>query len=143
MRVYHADHGVIEALIAALVATVSKPGFFAFTADLPADAPSLRNALYGPASGDAPVHERDVHYKRRTMDRPPSRMIGFESRPTRQVTIIGNLGPSGVDDPETAVFTCYGGPLAEREPGDPSLEPGSPEHQAAVKFWAAHALASG
>jgi hypothetical protein len=139
VRVYHADHGVSQALMAWAVAAAApaEGGFFLRTLTLPEGEADLLNGLYGPASGDAPVPEGEVTWRRRSEDRPPSRIAaGRPKRPTRLVTIIGVASPDGV-----TVFTCYGGPAAEREPGDASLQ-GDPDGLArATAFWAEHALA--
>ena len=143
VKCYHADHGVSEATmlwaleqeIGANVAQIAR-GFFLLTLTLPDGHADLRNSLYGPASGDEPVDESRVHYRRRTPDRPESRMVSEPARPTRLLTIIGTIDEDGV-----TVYTAHGGPAAEREPGDPTLTAGTPEHDAAVAFWAQHALA--
>lgn len=138
-RVFHADHGVSPGLIAWAVesAAPAEGGFFLRTLALPDGEPDLLNGLYGPASGDGPVEEGEVIWRRRSEDRPPSRIaVGRPKRPTRLVTIIGVASPDGV-----TVFTCYGGPAAEREPGDPSLAGDAAALERARAFWAEHALA--
>jgi len=131
---FHADHGISEDTIRWAVETISPSGFFLRTLTLPAGYKDVMNALYGPASGDEPIKESAVHYAKRSPDRPPSRMIAKPSRPTRKITIIG-MAEGG----KVTVFTCYGGPAAEREPADPTLS--DAERSAATAFWAEHALA--
>lgn len=138
-RVFHADHGVSPGLIAwaAESAAPAEGGFFLRTLALPDGEPDLLNGLYGPASGDAPVTEYEVEWRRRSEDRPSSRIaVGRPKRPTRLVTIIGVASTEGV-----TVFTCYGGPAAEREPGDPSLAGDADAQERSRAFWAHHALA--
>lgn len=140
-KIYHADHGVspetIQQIIDRLEEDKKLPaGFFIITTRLPLLAPSIENALYGPRSGDDDVTESEVFYMKRSEDRPPSRMVNLPARETRKVTVIGMNDPDGVN-----VYTIYGGPAAEREPGDPTLT--TPEEkQAAIDFWAVHALAA-
>lgn len=136
MKVHHADHGVTADTLAWALGVIKPTGFFIRTLTLPEEHPDLLNALYGPASGDAPVSESEVHYTQRSEDRPMSRMVARPKRPTRLLTIIGMGG-----DNSPVVFTAYGGPAAEREPGDRGLD--TPEEKAAAEaFWASHALAS-
>ena len=52
------------------------------------------------------------------------------------MTVIGVKGDSPDD---TTIFTAYGGPPAEREPGDKSLS-SDEEREAARAFWRDHAL---
>jgi len=139
MKVYHADHGVSEETLTWAVAQVA-PGFFARTFTLPEGVGDLLNGLYGPASGDLPIPDGEVHMAQRTADRPLSRMVARPARATRLITVVGVAPEAGG---EAVIFTAYGGPLAAREPGDSSLAPGSAEHGEAVAFWATHALASG
>ena len=134
MTVYHSDHGVDQNLLTWALAQVSAPGFFLTTVEIPVEFGDLSNSLHGPASGDAPVAENDVTYVQRSADRPLSRMVARPVRATRLLTVIGIQGESPV------VFTAYGGPAAEREPGDPSLS--ADEKAASAAFWAEHALSS-
>lgn len=135
IKVYHADHGVSKETIKWALKTIRPNGFFLRTLKLPIEHRSLMNALYGPAAGDAPVPESAVFYKKRSADRPASRMIAKPKRKTRLLTLIGMA-----DGDDIEVFTAYGGPAAEREPGDPSMS--SAEQAKAVSFWKKHALAS-
>jgi hypothetical protein len=139
MKVYHADHGVSETLLAwaGAPAAPAEGGFFLRTLTIPDGEADLLNGLYGPASGDAPVGDGEVFMAVRSQDRPPSRMVRRPKRPTRLVTIIGVAAPD-----EVTVFTCYGGPAAEREPGDASLASDPSGAAAAAAFWAEHALAA-
>lgn len=142
-KIFHVDHGVspetLQRVIDLMVREQGRrlvPGLFIYTRPLPEGAPSVENALYGPKSGDAPVAEDRVFYAKRSEDRPESRMIDLPKRLTRTVTVIGVYDPAGV-----TVYTVYGGPAAEREPGDASLKTDA-EKQAAIDFWSVHALAA-
>jgi len=136
VKIFHADHGIQKELMQELVNQIRPSGFFLKTVELPAGVPDVMSAIYGPIAGDDPVEEGTVTYKKRTPDRPLSRMIDKPMRPTRLVTIIGNE----VED-QVTVFTCYGGPAAEREPGDKSLKT-MEEIEASRLFWSEHALSA-
>lgn len=135
IKIHHADHGIPPEVIQALVTQLNPEGFFLKTLPLPEGTPDVLCGIYGPNMGDAPVPEAEVTYKQRTPDRPMSRMVARPQRPVRIVTLIGTTTPEGV-----LVFTCYGGPQAEREPGDPSLQNDPAALEAAKRFWSQHAL---
>jgi len=134
-KVFHADHGVSNEMLQWAVDEIKPTGFFLKTLTLPDQFPDLMNALYGPSSGDEPVSDSAIHMKKRTEDRPESRMVKLPKRATRLLTVIGMAGEDGV-----TIFTAYGGPAAEREPNDPTLK-SDEEKAAASSFWAGHALA--
>lgn len=91
-------------------------------------------ALYGPIMGDAPV--TDAFMQRRGDRAGESRMVRAPLREVRQASIV--VGPH---KGRTVVYTAFGGPVAPREPWDPSLDDsGRAESEA---FWAEHALATG
>lgn len=137
-RIYHADHGIPHMVVLQVIDSLNlQPGFFLRTTTLPEGAPDALNGLYGPKSGDAPVAESEVFYAKRSEDRPDSRMIDLPKRPTRMVTVIGMVEDDGI-----TVYTVYGGPAAEREPGDPSIAGNDELIAAAKKFWSQHALAA-
>jgi hypothetical protein len=99
---------------------------------MPNHLPDVENALYGPLSGDAPVADSEVTLAKRG-DRPwADRMIAKPPRPSRQLTVIGTI----IDGALTA-FTMHGGPLADRNPADPT----NPNPEQSKKFWSQHALA--
>lgn len=133
---YHKDHALTPKHEAAAEAALREGGPGFRIVQVPVEDP-LPSALYGPAAGDQPV--TDAFAKMQTRgDRPqPSRMVQRPSRPSNTMTVIGKVNEDGTVE----VYTAYGGPLAPREPGDPSL---SPEEKAeSEKFWAEHALATG
>lgn len=137
-KIFHADHGIPHFTVLQVIQSLNLPdGFFLRTTELPEGAPDAMNALYGPKSGDAPIPEDRVFYAQRSPDRPPSRMVALPKRPTRTVTAIGMVEPDGV-----TVYTIYGGPSSEREPGDPSIANDPDLIKAAKAFWSKHALAS-
>jgi hypothetical protein len=138
-KIFHADHGIEQTVIQQVIDSLNlQPGFFLKTTTLPEGAPDAMNALYGPASGDAPVTAfDDVFYAIRSEDRPPSRMIDLPKRPTRMVTVIGMVEDDGI-----TVYTIYGGPAAEREPGDPTIANDPELVKSAKAFWSQHALAA-
>jgi hypothetical protein len=83
--------------------------------------------------GDEPVDEREVVRIVRNGRPCESRMIERAMRPVRIMTVI--IGPDGM------LYTAFGGPPAEREPGDPSLAEDPDALRAAQAFWKLHALA--
>jgi hypothetical protein len=134
LTIHHRDHGVPESLVRWALDQIKPSGFFLQTLRIPDSAPDLLNALYGPRAGDRPVLE--ARMGQRSADRPPSRLVDLPPRPTRLLTVIGTATPEGV-----VVFTAHGGPSAEREPGDPSLEGDVGARAASAAFWGQHALA--
>lgn len=131
--IYHGDHDIPPGLIAWVVARQA-PGLFAVTVDTEREYPC---GLFGPAMGDNPIEDGEVTLVKRSPDRPPSRLVPYPRRTRGKITVIGARGATVAT---SQVFTAYGGPLAPREPGDPSLVEGSPEHAESVAFWAQHAL---
>ena len=135
VKCYHADHGVQYETMQWAVEQIRPRGFFLKTLVLPEGHEPLMSNLYGPASGDSPVKGeilvRDVNDEWRGatpfVDAPPRR--------TRLLTVIGEESESQV-----TLYTCYGGPAAERVPSDPSLADDPEGRAAAEKFWAVHAL---
>jgi hypothetical protein len=118
-----------------------RAGFFIETFELPepAEDPSrfvVRCDLYGPRVGDPPVVASAVTWSPRPPREYASRMIDAPARLTRVLTVIA--GPHG-NEP-CVLYTAFGGPLAPKEPLDPTLKPEEQESSAA--FWAEHALAS-
>lgn len=140
----HLDHALTKAQIAYIRATFAdRTGFFIETITLPAALGQVPCNLYGPAMGDAPVAENGsadlppVMYRKRG-DRPyTSRMLVKPSRMVSQVTVIA--GPH--DGAPCVLYTAFGGPLAPKEPADPTLK--DSDRDASVAFWNAHALTTG
>lgn len=135
--VYHADHGINPqqmAYIQSAIVASNPTGFFAMEVKLPRELGLVRNALYGPESGDPPVRESEVEYRPRG-DRPWSdRVVHWPARPIDYVQAIGM--PDQTDPNKIVLFTVYGGPLAPQHPEDP----GNRDVAKSKKFWSEHAL---
>ncbi len=112
-------------------------GFFVRSVSMPPDLPPLESGLYGPAAGDPPVAEADIHWTARPGRQWASRMVDKPPRPTNILTVIA--GPSAPGKDDCILYTVYGGPLAPRELNDPDLRP--EDRAEAEAFWAIHALA--
>jgi uncharacterized protein YjbI with pentapeptide repeats len=132
--VFHADHGVSPAQLDFIKTTLvheAPQGFFIKEIMLPRSLGMARNALYGPAAGDAPVAESATSYRPRG-DRPWSdRVVAWPTRPTDRVQAIGTR-----EGDNFKLFTVYGGYLAPQHPDDPA----NPNVEAAKRFWSQHAL---
>jgi len=130
----HLDHGLTEAQIRYIFdQCADRKAFFIATIELPEDLGTVPCGLYGPLMGDPPIVEEEVSYEKRGTRAWTSRLVEKPLRPTREVTVIG--GPH--DGHECILYTCYGGPLALQEPGDP----GCKDPAASATFWREHALA--
>ena len=129
----HLDHNLSEEVITYILDKFQdRDSFFIESLDLPAELGQVPCALYGPIMGDEAVTEDEVEYVTRG-DRPyKSRMVRRPSRPTSKVTVIA--GPHGVA--RCIFYTAFGGPLAEKECGDPSADA-----EKSKDFWSTHALA--
>lgn len=134
----HTDHGLSEAHLEYIKTRfIDRTGFFIETVELPDSLPEVPSAIYGPVVGDEPISEGEVFYVRRGERPNLSRMIDKPTRPTRKLTVIA--GPT--EEEPCVLYTAFGGPLAPKEPGDPSLKEGE-EMRKATAFWSQHALAS-
>lgn len=134
----HLDHGLTPQQIGWIVVHFAdRTGFFRETVELPADLGTVPSGIYGPIVGDRPVSEKEVFYATRGTRTLKSRLTKRPPRDTRFVTVIA--GPVG-DEP-CALYTAYGGPLAPREPGDPSMNSDAERRESAL-FWRDHALSS-
>ena len=130
----HVDHVSQDVLDYVLSVFDYRKEFFIEEIVLPDSFPPVMSALWGPLSGDPPVPEERCIYRSRGGRSILSRLVPEPPRPTRKLVVIA--GPDG-DEP-CVLYTVYGGPMAPREPDDPSL---SPEERAeSVEFWAEHAL---
>ena len=132
----HGDHGVSqEIMLNAVKELAPGGGFFIGNVALP-EGVTLLSALYGPEMGDPPVPEADVHYAKRSGDRPYSRLVARPHRPVHRMTILG-INAEG----EIHVITAYGGlSVSPRELGDRGFS-SAEEYQKAFAFWRDHALA--
>jgi hypothetical protein len=132
--VFHADHGIKPAqmdYIKEELAKTAPQGFFIKQIKLPSKLGKARNALYGPASGDAPVAESVVSYRPRGDRSWSDRVVSWPMRPVDYIQAIGSRKGD-----EFTLFTVYGGPLAPQNENDPDNK--TPE--ASRKFWSEHAL---
>lgn len=133
----HVDHGLSQAQVDWLVSRFAdRKAFFIETVELPAELGTVPCGLYGPEMGDAPVGEGEVVYQRRGARENESRLVNRPVRPTNMITVIA--GPH--DGDSCVLYTAFGGPLAPKEPGDPTLKP--EEREKSEHFWCAHALAA-
>lgn len=132
--VSHVDHGLTEVQISYLLdCFADRKTFFIETIELPDDLGTVPCGLYGPIMGDAPVREDDVRHEHRGTRAWTSRLVEKPARPTRKITVIA--GPH--DGHDCVLYTCYGGPEAPQEPGDPRCK----DPAASATFWRDHALA--
>jgi hypothetical protein len=153
----HLDHHLsLRHLRFVLDRCQERNSFFIESVTLPDELPALSCALRGPVVGNPPVTDAEITMRSRNGRAWESRMLtdphkpvrvaldmgkyrhwdydGTADQTSRIVTIIG--GPA--DGFPCVLYTAYGGPLAPREPGDPSLP--EAERAASVAFWAEHAL---
>jgi len=142
----HLDHHLTMGHLRFILAAFGRSdGFFAETVCMPPESPALPCSLRGPVVGLAPVTDAEVLLQIRPGRVYPSRILRMNSGPkapisyepllSRLLTVIA--GPDG--DLPCVLYTAYGGPLAPKEPGDPSLS--NDERAASEAFWAVHALA--
>jgi hypothetical protein len=135
----HVDHVGSDIIDSVLAKFADRSGFFIESFELP-EGQTVECGLYGPACGDAPVTDAAVRMEARPGRENLSRLIDLPMRPTRTLTVIA--GPTKDEDGTEhacVLYTVYGGPVAPREPTDPTL----PDHEreASEAFWAEHALA--
>ncbi|MDP2342980.1 MAG: hypothetical protein Q8O67_18635 [Deltaproteobacteria bacterium] len=130
----HLDHGLTAAHLRWIEERFGdRVGFFKETVEMPAHLEDLPCALFGPAAGDPPVLEAEVHHAARGVRTWTSRLVQRSARMTRLLTVIA--GP--VDDDALVLLTAFGGPLAPQEPGDPRCR----DLEESTRFWREHALA--
>lgn len=133
----HLDHGLSNEQVAYIFRRFAgRAEFFKETIRLPDELGTVPSALYGPAAGDPPVASVEVVHRPRAGRATPSRIVpGRPVRPSQLVTVIA--GPSGGH--ACVLYTAHGGPLAPKEPDDPTLT--DAERPESIAFWAEHALA--
>jgi len=139
----HLDHNATVGHLAFILKHFGdRTGFFAETVQFPrVDLPALPCSLRGPAVGLDPVPDNHVVMQTRPGRSYPSRVIlpaympeWHWDLPTNRLTVIA--GPH--EGLPCMLYTAFGGPLAPKEPGDPSLS--NDERAASEAFWAFHAL---
>jgi hypothetical protein len=139
----HVDHGLSKAQLDWLLEKfASRDAFFIETVVLPSELGTVPCGLYGPEMGDNAIEESSVVYGRRGNREYKSRLLNitplgspYGTRAVNIVTVIA--GPH--DDLPCVLFTAFGGPLAPKEPNDPTLK--DDEREKSVAFWLTHALA--
>jgi len=137
---FHHCHGLGEFHKDFVLESLSQDkGFVAKTVVIPDTLQSLPNDLIGPICGDAPVEDSRhmVRKGREWLDR----VVVAEGRPSRLLTIVAVVSDTTID-----VYTCHGGPLAERNPYEmvQAYFDGKVTKEAmetSIEFWKVHALA--
>lgn len=138
----HLDHGLSPGALAEIEDAIKDlKEFTILTITVGGDL--LPCKLHGPITGEEVVLEEECRMVRRGTREWESRMCDRPPVLTDQVTII--VGPyANVDDgpgyEEIILFTAYPGPLAPREPGDPSIQDDEGLILKSQDFWAHHAL---
>jgi len=138
-RLSHLDHALTLGHVRFILESFGdRSDFFTATVDLPPELADLPCGLHGPSTGQPDVGDDEVQMVVRPGRSYPSRVLlnpKVGALPSRLLTVIA--GPHG--DLPCLLYTAHGGPLAPREPGDPSLS--ETEREASVAFWKVHALA--
>ena len=141
LEIQHGDHGIAPEQWAYIEGELEKDpptSFFIREIQLPAEVGQAVCGIHGPSMGDAPVSREEVTTELRgepgTPNRWPDPIVERPSRRVPYVQVIGNITPEG----GLVIYTCYGGPLAPRNPLDPNQDEASAK--AAAEFWAVHAL---
>ena len=136
-QVLHADHGITEAQTGYIQSELAEQDqhFFIRQITIPMELGTVPCALYGPSMGDRDVPDSEVTLECRG-DRPwaDKLLVGWPMRPVNYVQVIGIR-----EGDDFTIFTIYGGPLAPRNPEDPTNK--NPE--LAQQWWDVHALATG
>lgn len=144
----HVDHAVSPEQLAWLLAEAAAAGAFdagyfehphvvCLTFELPEELGTVPCGLHGPEMGDEPVLEAEVTRAARGARGYESRLCARPARQVRSASVI--TGPHGPDAP-LVLYTCFGGPVAPREPLDPTVSEG--ELRRSEAFWAEHALSA-
>lgn len=104
---------------------------------LPEHLPELPNSLIGPASGHGPVgnDHPEVYRGKRGERNYDSKMLRGKNQTTRMITAI--VRPHK-ETGRPFLITAFGGPLAPKEPDDPTLR--DEEREESKRFWSEHAL---
>jgi hypothetical protein len=99
---------------------------------LPEELGTVPCGLYGPAAGDEPVDESEVFYATRGDRKGPSRLVRKDTRPARNLVVIGLRG--------NVCFTMYGTQAISASPREPWDARDGEEYNTCVAFWEQHAL---
>lgn len=131
----HTDHAITPEQMEYIMAKFGhRDAFFIETVDLPPRLGTVPCGLHGPIMGDEAVPESEVSYSQRGEREGDSRMCDRPARQVSQVTLIA--GPH--EDEPCILYTAFGGPLAPKEPTDPTIE--EKDLPASKEFWGQHAL---
>ena len=138
----HIDHGIGSEVLADILKHFEdRTGSFIATVNLK-DVTSLVSevpcSLIGPATYNTPVSEEEVIYKPRPGQSYSSRLLKDGDKQATSSDVVTIICGEHDGNP-CVLFTAFGGPLAPKEPGDPTLKP--EEREASEKFWKEHALA--
>ena len=138
----HLDHGLTMAQLAFVLKELKDTSTFKIvTLDLPRELGTVECALYGPAMGDEPVTEDQVHYAKRGDRAECSRLVNLLPRQTSKLTAICVPDHENYAEGVIVLATTYGGPAAPREPFDVPAEQTEARAEA-EKFWQEHALSA-
>lgn len=99
--------------------------------------------IKGPVVGNPPVREDQVTYCQRGDRAGKSRVVNDDSLlvPTFSDKMTVIVGPDeSVGSGNVVLYTVYGGPLAPREPWDPTIQDDPALLAESKAFWAEHAL---
>lgn len=137
LPVSHVDHGLSQEQIDWLLEQFEdKDGFFLTTVELPEELGTVPCGLHGPTMGDEPVTDSECRAEIRGERGWTSRVCDRPARQVRSVSIIA--GPH--EDNACVLYTAFGGPVANQEPGDPCVQSDKAKLAASKTFWAEHAL---
>jgi hypothetical protein len=139
LPVSHVDHGLSKEQLAWLLGQFAdKEGFFLTTVELPEALGTVPCGIHGPIMGDEPVSDNEVRNEVRGDREWTSRVCDRPARQVRSVSIIA--GPHGEE--ACVLYTAFGGPISNQEPGDPGVQGDEAKLAASVEFWGQHALSA-
>lgn len=139
----HSDHGITKKQLEFIqhkrvLLEFSDGTFIKMVIELPQNIGTVESSLYGPKSGDKPVMEKEVFYKRRGNRNGETRMLDKPKRLVSKICVIGIR--NGV------AFTMYGTQSDKPSPmevWDKKFKYLSSNEQEEIrKFWKEHAISS-
>jgi hypothetical protein len=146
----HLDHGLsAQQLAHVLLMFEGRDGFFTETITLPEELGTVPCALFGPCMGDKPIPSFVVEMQQRGDRSYKSRVITIGTDGAKILDMKRRVNTLSViagphDGHPCVLYTVFGGPIAPREPGDPTHSDGTAKGRAAlaesIAFWAEHAL---
>lgn len=143
----HMDHGLSTGhllLIAEGLKQKEEGKLTILQLDIPKHLPKLPCKLRGPIVGMEPIGEGVVEWCQRGAREVLSRMVRHDVLESKMAeyynpeSVQTSAVLTAVIGPDGTLFTAYGGPLAPREPGDPSIS--EEDRLESAKFWSEHAL---